>query len=383
MMQDLIWLIRKTLRTTFSKKSSWLVYIGLPLAAVMLTTILYGNANGANLRVGIVNLDGNQPITQDTIAFVSGLKQVEIRETDEATLRQEIAAGKLDSGLVIEAGFADSVRTGKPERLNLVSVKGMQVTAYVKAMLDGYIGNVAAIGQATAGDAGRFDAVYRAYKQAGFQVDAESLQDTSHVKDMTYQSVGFLLMLMLFSATNLSEIILKEKENRTFLRLLSSPVSARTYVLSNVIVNGMILIVQVIVMLICLKYVFGVDSGVPFGELLATLLLFAVAAIGLSLLIVAFAKNSKGAGALQNLIVTPTCLLSGCFFPPEIMPETVRKIANFLPQHWALDMISKLQTGHAFGSLYLNMAIMLAFAALFAVVAVYRFGRNNDVRQFV
>lgn len=377
------WLVGKTLRTTFRKKSSWVVYVGLPLAAVLMTIMIYGNVKGADLRVGIVNLDGNEAIAQDTIAYVSGLKQVVIRETDEATLRQEIAAGKLDSGLVIEAGFADSVRAGEPDHLQLVSVKGVQVTAYVKAMLDGYIGNVAAIGRATAGDAGRFDAVYREYRQAGFEVDAEALQDTSHVKDMTYQSVGFLLMLMLFSATNLSEIILKEKENRTFLRLLSSPVSAKTYVLANVAVNGMILVLQVVVMLICLKYVFGVDSGVPFVEMLATLLLFAAAAIGLSLLIVAFAKNSKGAGAMQNLIVTPTCLLSGCFFPIEIMPETVRKIANFLPQRWALDMISKLQTGHAFGGLYLNMAIMLAFAALFAVVAIYRFNRNNDVRQFV
>lgn len=86
---------------------------------------------------------------------------------------------------------------------------------------------------------------------------------------------------------------------------------------------------------------------------------------------------------MQNLIITPSCLLAGCFFPMEIMPDTVRKISSFLPQHWLLDMINKLQEGQTLGSLYVNMAILLAFAVVFALIAIFRFGRNNDVRQFV
>jgi ABC-2 type transport system permease protein len=54
----------------------------------------------------------------------------------------------------------------------------------------------------------------------------------------------------MFSAVNMSEMILKEKENRTFLRLLSSPVSAKMYVLSNVAVNIVIMLVQIIVTLV-------------------------------------------------------------------------------------------------------------------------------------
>jgi ABC-2 type transport system permease protein len=99
--------------------------------------------------------------------------------------------------------------------------------------------------------------------------------------------------------------------------------------------------------------------------------------------IVAFSKNTTGAGAMQNLIITPTCLLAGCFFPAEIMPATIRKIAEFLPQHWLLDALTRLQAGEAFGSLYLNMLILLAFALAFFLLAVYKFGKNNDTRMFV
>ena len=209
------------------------------------------------------------------------------------------------------------------------------------------------------------------------------MPNTTTTKAMTYQSIGLLISFMMFSAVNMSEIILKEKENRTFLRLLSSPMSARMYVISNVVVNMCLMLVQIVLTLFLMKNVFHIDSGISYGQLITALLLFALAAVALSLLIVAFAKSTSGAGALQNLIITPSCLLAGCYFPMDIMPDTVRKISNFLPQHWLLDMINKLQQGQALSSLTMNMAILVGFAVVFALIAIYRFGRNNDRRQFV
>lgn len=382
-MNNILWIVRHTLRKTFRKKSRWIINIGLPIAGVLLSMLFYGNSSGGELHVGIVNQDGSKPLTADAIAYVEGLANVKVTMTDTSVMNEDIASGKLDSALVFEAGFSDSVQSGQPAHLKIVSAKGAAVTSYVKAMLESYIGNIAAIGRQTAGHPASFDAIYADYKHSAFKFDAASLKDTSHKKDVTYQSIGYLLMFLLFSAVDMSDVIIKEREGRTFLRLLSSPVSARGYVLANVIVAFIIQVIQIMITLLLLKNVFHLDTGVPFGEMLGALLLFSLCAIGLSLLITAFAKNSKNAGALQNLIITPTCLLSGCFFPTEIMPDTVRKIADFLPQHWILDAIAKLQQGDAFGSLGLNLAILVGFAAAFTLVAIYRFARNNDARQFI
>ncbi|MFD3270023.1 ABC transporter permease [Paenibacillus dendritiformis] len=382
-MSEVIWLIRKTMTETFRNKKNWLVYFGLPVVGVLVSMMLYVNNSSGTLRVGMLNLDGNQAITQDAIRFLEGLNQIKVTAMDEAAMKRDIAAGKLDSGIVFGEGFAASVRAGQPDHLDIISVKGAQVTAYVKAMLHSYVGNVAAIGRSAGGDDTRFDTIYAAYSQQRFKVTAETLEDTSNLKSMTYQSIGFLVAFMMYSAVSMSEMILKEKENRTFLRLLSAPVSARTYVLSNVAVNVVIMLLQITVTLIVMKNILHIDSGIPYGNMIAALFLFALAAISLSLLIVAFSKSSAGAGALQNLIITPSCLLAGCFFPMDIMPDTMRKISHFMPQHWLLDMISKLQQGVTFGSLALNMVILIAFAAVFALIAIFRFGRNNDIRQFV
>ncbi|AWX54303.1 ABC transporter permease [Brevibacillus brevis] len=382
-MNEMLWLIRKTLMETFRSKKSWFTYLGLPILGVLLSLTLYSNAGSGTIHVGIINQDGDQVITQDTIRFLERLNHIKVTVIDEQMMREQIVSGELDSGIVFESGYAASVRKGAPAHLNIVSVKGEQVTAYMKAMLYSYIGNLAAIGKATQTDEAKFTKLYTAYHEQSYKLHTVTLQDTSNVTRMTNQSIGFLIMFMMFSAVNMSEIILKEKENRTFLRLLSSPMSARSYVFSNILVSMFILLLQIIVTLLVMKNVFAIDAGVSYGQMMLPLFVFALGAIALSLMTVAFAKSRAGAGAISNLIIVPSCLLAGCFFPMEIMPDTVRKISTFLPQHWLLDTVNKLQQGYSLGSLYLNMAILLAFATVFALIAIYRFGRNNDSRQFV
>ncbi|MBW7459119.1 ABC transporter permease, partial [Paenibacillus sepulcri] len=286
-------------------------------------------------------------------------------------------------GIVIGAGFSKSVLEGKPGHIGIQSLKGAQVTAYMKSMLAGYIDNISAIGKISAGDTAKFEQLYDSYRGTDFKLSAQSVNDTSSTKDMSYQSIGYLIMFMMMSAVNLSELILKNRENRTYFRILSSPVDARTYVMSNVFVNLCIMMAQIVVALFFMFVIFGLEPGIPAVEMLGIMSLFALVSVSLSLVVVAFSKNTAMAGAMQNLIVTPTCLLSGCFFPISIMPEAIRRIADFLPQNWVLQSISKLQSGGALSGIWFNLAVLLAFAVVFFLIATYKFGRNNDTRNFV
>ena len=118
----------------------------------------------------------------------------------------------------------------------------------------------------------------------------ETLEDTSKNKDMTNQTMGYLIMFMLFSAVNLSGFILKEKENRTYFRLLSTPIDGKKFILSNVAVNMMILTLQIVIVVLFLTNVFHTNINVPFIVMIGVLMIFALIAIGLSLVIVSFQK---------------------------------------------------------------------------------------------
>ncbi|WP_136607920.1 ABC transporter permease [Paenibacillus dokdonensis] len=383
MWNDIWFLVRMTILTTFRKRGNLLLYFGLPIVGVLVASMLYGSQSTPDLRVGVVNEDGNQVIAADTIRFVQGLSHVKLVNTTKEDLKKGIAASKLDTGIILDAGYSSSVLKGKAEHISIESVKGAQVTAYIKSMLYGYIDNVTAMGSIAAGDTGKFQQLNETYQAGQFKLTAESVNDKSSGQQMSYQSIGFLIMFMMTSAVNLSQLILKNRENRTYFRILTSPISSRTYVLSNVIVNLIVMIIQITVALFFMKVVFRIDAGIPVGEMVFILGLFALVSVSISLAIVSFSKSTAAAGALQNLIVTPTCLISGCFFPRSIMPEALRKLSDFMPQNWVLESLGKLQAGEALYSIGFNIVILLAFAVVFFLLATYKFGRNNDARNFV
>lgn len=384
MWKDLWFLIRTTLWTTFRKRSNLLIYFGLPIAGILISTVLYSSTDARDLRVGVVNNDAQQNIAADTVSFLGGLDRITLKVLSEQELHDKLAAGDLDSGVILGAGYSDGVRQGKPAQITIESVKGAQATAYIKAMLNGYVDNIAALGRISGGDGAKFQELYSGYQHSEFKVSPLQLKDDSRENNMSYQSIGFLILFMLTSATNLSELILKNRENRTYFRVLSSPVESRTYVISNIVVNLCVMLAQIVVALFAMREIFGVaPAEISIGAMLGIMAIFALVSVSLSLVIVSFSKSTASAGALQNLIVTPTCLLSGCFFPIEVMPDSIRRIADFLPQKWVLQSITKLQSGGSFADIGFNLALLVAFAVVFFLIATYKFGRNNDTRNFV
>ncbi|PED09586.1 ABC transporter permease [Bacillus pseudomycoides] len=381
-MKDILWLIQKTLSVLLKNKKGLLLIIGLPIVGSLMAFLIYGNAGQGTLRIGVVNNE-NHYIANDTVKFIEGLNHVEVSKIKTSEIEEKLASKKLDGVITLDSGFSQSVRDGKSSHIQISSIKGAQVTEFIKSYLYNYIDNITAISKVAQKDQSTFDKMYANYQKNSFKLTAYTLKDTSKNKDMTNQTVGYLIMFMLFSAVNFSERILREKENRTYFRLLSTPIDGRKYILSNVAVNMVIMMVQIIVTVLFMTNVFHIDPNMPLLVMIGVLMIFGLIAIGLSLAVVSFAKNSVSANAMQNIIITPTCLLAGCFFPFEIMPASVQKIADFLPQRWLLDTIGELQKGTPFSDLYLNILILFAFAIAFFLIAIYKFGHNNDARNFI
>lgn len=239
------------------------------------------------------------------------------------------------------------------------------------------------IGQTSGGDEPTFLERSQAARENGWPLSAVTLEDVSAKRAMSNRTIGFLAVTMLFAGVKLSGMMIKGRENRTWLRLMSTPVSAYAYVLSNVVVNLAMMMAQIAVTLLLMKYVFRIDPGVSFVPLFAVLTVFALVAVTFALAAAAFADSSMKATGLQTMLILPTSVLAGCFFPLAIMPESLQKFAGFLPQHWLLDTVDQLQLGRGVGSVALNLAILFAFAAVFALAAGYRFVRNDDTRSFV
>ncbi|MGG1574713.1 ABC transporter permease [Fictibacillus sp. NRS-1165] len=381
-MKEILWLVTNSLRSIIKNKRRLFTYLFVPLIGILIGIAVYGNTGPTTMHAGVVNEDHGK-IANDTAKFVDGITNVKVTNVLPSQVKDKIASGKLDCVIVVGSGFSNSAMNGNPEHIEIISIKGASITGFVKSYVNTYLSNIAGLSKAAGGDQAVFQKMYELYRASDFKVSAQSLKDTSKNNDITNQTVGFLIMIMLSCAGGLSEIILQEKENRTYLRLMSSPINSRKYVFSNVVVNMIIMTVQIFITLTFMTQVFHISTGIPFLTMVEILMIFALAGVGLSLVITAFASTTASAGALQNLIMTPSCLLAGCFWPVDIMPKTLQKIADFLPQRWLLDTFTQLQKGHSLSSLSLNISILFAFALAFFLIAIYKFSRGNNVRNFI
>lgn len=381
-MRDIIWLVTNTLRTTFRQRKNIFMYLFVPLLGILISLASYGSEQKTVLHVGIVNQD-HQKMTNETVQFLQGLQNINITKISQQDVRSQLTSGKLDSVITFNKGYSASILSGQPSHVKITSIKGAEVTAYIKSYLNQFINNLSTMAYASNGNTQIFHKMVQDYKTSQFTLSTHNLVDLSKNNGMTNDTIGFLLMIMMISAGNMSEIILLEKERRTYYRLLSTPITMRQYLLSNIIVNMIVMIIQVLITLTIMRSFFHIGVSMAFWQAAVVMFLFSLVAVGLSLVIISFSNSRVSSNALKNLIITPTVMLSGCFWPVTLMPKALQKLSEFFPQRWTLDTLIKLQEGQSMVSLSLNLIILFAFALAFFLIAIYNFSRNTSTQSFV
>lgn len=80
-----------------------------------------------------------------------------------------------------------------------------------------------------------------------------------------------------------------------------------------------------------------------------------------------FSSNLVGGMLLQFFVSASVCFVGGCMYPVTFFPETLQKIAGYLPHGLARQCVSDLMTGSEFG---MNIVLMLGYSALFVIVSI-------------
>lgn len=84
--------------------------------------------------------------------------------------------------------------------------------------------------------------------------------------------------------------------------------------------------------------------------------------------------NNKGAiNGIVNVIALGSSFLCGAFVPMEWLPNSVLKIAHFLPTYYYISTNEMLKTLENFNftslrPIIINMAIMLGFSVIFIIL---------------
>ncbi|MEA4884319.1 MAG: ABC transporter permease [Clostridia bacterium] len=180
-------------------------------------------------------------------------------------------------------------------------------------------------------------------------------------------SVGFLVMFVMAGAAIGAGEILVEKKQGTWGRLLSTPTGSGVVLFGKLL--GLLSIgwLQCAVLMLGGRWLFRVEWGSSPVWVWLVLTSLILASVGLGLLIAAYAKTHAQVVTFTNIVLLPTSMLAGVYWPFEIMPTVVQRVAVLFPQRHAvaalIDLIVK-KSGPS-PEVLRSCLILLGFSAAF------------------
>lgn len=109
---------------------------------------------------------------------------------------------------------------------------------------------------------------------------------------------------------------------------------------------------------------FGYRMDGSWVRFLGAYLLVMLSMFSIGLLVGGTAPNQKMAGAAASLLYFPMLLFSGATLPYEVMPEALRKAADFMPLTQGIKLLKAASLGLPASGVWMPVAVMAALTVL-------------------
>ncbi|RMG99829.1 MAG: ABC transporter permease, partial [Chloroflexi bacterium] len=355
------------LKTTYSSRSTFIFSIVMPLlfTYVLGQTIRGGGDVSTPERWALWVVDGDGSVWSER--FVQELAEdggVEVVLVDEERALTAVSEDEIAAALIIPAGFGAQIERGKQASLRLVqNPEQLPASQILQEMVLAARNRLA--GQLTVADysvhvaevigvLGRATGAERqvywkealalaAQKWADETAVSVSAQPVTRLKGNTavpggtsQSSPGMMVMYALFFTFGGGASLLVEREQGTLRRLLVTPAGKRTILAGKLVGIFTGALIQMSIMVLAGQFVFGVNWGQSPGALVLMLLAYGFMGTTLGLMVAALVRTTAQANAAGTIIVMALSSLGGAWWPIEIVPGWMQKLAMGLPTYWGM-----------------------------------------------
>lgn len=189
---------------------------------------------------------------------------------------------------------------------------------------------------------------------------------------------AWTLFAMFFIVVPLSVNMVKEKNQGTYVRLLTSPVSHLVFLGGKIITYLIICLLQFYVMLFIGKFIFPYFGLIALewtnlGLLTIVALFCGLAAIGFGVLLGTYAETQEQSAPFGATSVIILAALGGVWVPVFAMPDIMQGFAKISPMNWGLNAFYDvlLRQGGLSDVLTDIILLFLFFAATLTISIIY------------
>jgi len=181
---------------------------------------------------------------------------------------------------------------------------------------------------------------------------------------------GILAMTLCFTASAVGPMVTPwERRNKTYERLISSPISQFSIILGDVVAGacfGLILVAGGVALGLGLTEVRLARPAMLAGGLVLSAVCFGSLGVLLS---APPTNNPSQIMMLGNLVRMPLIFISGVLMPLSEMPGWSRALAPFSPLSYCADLVRAAFGAEPYFPLWIDAVALAAFTSLFLLVA--------------
>ena len=368
-MRKVLALAANDLRLTVRDRASFFWLLVLPIGLMAFFGMFGGGGGGNKARLTVVDEDGGW-LAKAFVQQIAG-QQVEVvpPKPGERKVRT----------LVIPKGFTEHVLAGKQQTLAVVKDEdadagfSMAAEAAVLRAIASTLAHLVEMNQAGTLAQGSAAFVALSAREPLVKLSVRQAGHGQAVPKGRQQSVpGILTMTVLMMTVIYGGVFLTlEKSEGTLRRQLAGPVG-RAHVFAGKLLGRVAIAgVQIVLLLVVGRFVFGVSFGhSPLG-LALLMLAYAFCVAGLATLLGAVLKNPEQASALGWITSMVMAALGGCWWPSEVVPRWLWKASHVFPTAWAMDAFHALISfGRGLEAVWLPALVLFGFGALFSLLGV-------------
>jgi len=201
----------------------------------------------------------------------------------------------------------------------------------------------------------------------------------SETRFIDYFAPGVISFAIMMVTTMITIILfVNERRNGTLQRLLVSPASESEIVVGYALAFAVIGVIQSIVVLVAAILLFDITIVGNIFLALVVILLLAFGHQGLGILLSTGAKNELQAIQFIPLILFPSILLAGLFWPIESIPSYLQPLSYVIPLRYGIDAERSIMLrGWGIGEIWVDIIILVIFAVLTLSASVLLLKRKN------
>ena len=398
----------KDLLLVLKDKGALAVFFLMPLLFASLLGMAFGNVDSEETEIEVAVLLVNQDAGTYGEMLAGGLKEVDVlvvQEQSDPILADELVAGSdAAAAVVIPADFSARIDAGEPVQVTIIKDPTQQDAANIvagitnQAMAEiGVLGELrygihAVLAQSPEYDQAppelvqAFEAqtlgvmwtqVQHMRQNPVITIEHEAVAGAEEVQPwdpITYYVPGFTVAFAFFLIGQMAASLLKEKEEGSFRRLLTSPMSRGSIVAGKMLAYVLIVFMQVGVLFGAGYALFQMPLGdSPLALVLLTLAL-ALASASLGMLLGALCTSSKQADQLGMVLGFVLLALGGTIFPLFRAEGFIGILSRLTPSAWGIEgYMGIVADNWTLAQTLPNILVLLGFAVLFFAVATWRF----------